>query len=157
MDIPLSELLIVVASICALLTILVYSRGKFSSNKLDRKVKNKYEEIIAIQEDEIKNLKRKARTEKARQEKESIGITNYDEGNPMGMISELIAGLTPILPKEAKLIIPSLLPKVEEAIKKNPELVQNVLSKFRKGSSSKNEEKNESTGSFDEYRNSLSV
>ena len=54
MELPLSELLILVASVCGMCTVLVYARGRFSSNKLDRKVKNKYEEIIDILDQENK-------------------------------------------------------------------------------------------------------
>ena len=141
MQLPLPELLVLVASVCGMLTVIVYARGRFSVNKLDRKVKNKYEEIIDILDQENKQLKRKARTEKARAEKESIGIKEYDESNPMGAIQELIMGLEPLLPSAVKPFLrsPQLLSQAEKVIKDNPDVIKDVLSKFVKGTSKKNE------------------
>jgi hypothetical protein len=140
MELPISELLLLVASLCGMFTVIVYARGRFSVNKLDRKVKNKYEEIIDILDQENKQLKRKARTEKARAEKESIGIKDYDESDPMGAIQELIGGLSPLLPSAVQPFLrsPQILAQAEKLIKENPDQIKDVLSKFVKGTSKKN-------------------
>jgi len=95
---------------------------------------------------ENKQLKRKARTEKARAEKESIGIKDYDESNPMGAIQELISGLSPLLPSAVQPFLrsPQILAQAEKLIKENPDQIKDVLSKFVKGTSKKNEPGKES-------------
>ena len=64
---------------------------------------------------------RKAAEKKARAEKESIGLKEYDESNPMGAIQELIIGLEPLLPSAVKPFLrsPQLLSQAEKVIKEN--------------------------------------
>ena len=59
----------------------------------------------------------------------------------MGAIQELIMGLEPLLPSAVKPFLrsPQLLSQAEKVIKENPDVIKDVLSKFVKGTSKKNE------------------
>ena len=67
-----------------------------------------------------------ARTAKARAEKESIGLKEYDESNLMGAIQELIIGFEQFVPSAVKPFLrsPQLLSQAEKVIKENPEVVK---------------------------------
>jgi len=141
MEFPLSELLIVVASILGVLASAFYLRARLGNSEFNTKLKNRYLEYIGQLEEEVKQHKKVARTAKARAEKESIGLKDYDESNPMGAIQELIMGLEPLLPSAVRPFLrsPQLLSQAEKVIKDNPEVIKDVLSKFVKGTSKKNE------------------
>jgi hypothetical protein len=141
MELPLSELLIVVASILGVLASSFYLRARLGNSEINTKLKNRYLEYIGQLEEEVKQHKKVARTAKARAEKESIGIKDYDESNPMGAIQELIMGLEPLLPSAVRPFLrsPQLLSQAEKVIKDNPDVIKDVLSKFVKGTSKKNE------------------
>jgi len=141
MEFPLSELLIVVASILGVLASAFYLRARLGNSEINTKLKNRYLEYIGQLEEEVKQHKKVARTAKARAEKESIGLKDYDESNPMGAIQELIMGLEPLLPSAVRPFLrsPQLLSQAEKVIKDNPDVIKDVLSKFVKGTSKKNE------------------
>jgi hypothetical protein len=141
MEFPLSELLIVAASILGVFAAFMYMRARLGNSEINTKLKNRYLEYIGQLEEEIKQQKKVARTAKARAEKESIGIKDYDESNPMGAIQELIMGLEPLLPSAVRPFLrsPQLLSQAEKVIKDNPDVIKDVLSKFVKGTSKKNE------------------
>jgi len=141
MEFPLSELLIVVASILGVLASAFYLRARLGNSEINTKLKNRYLDYIGQLEEEVKQHKKFARTAKARAEKESIGIKDYDESNPMGAIQELIMGLEPLLPSAVRPFLrsPQLLSQAEKVIKDNPDVIKDVLSKFVKGTSKKND------------------
>ena len=142
MEFPLSELLIVAGGVLGVLASAFYLRARLGNSEINTKLKNRYLDYIGQLEEEIKQHKKVARTAKARAEKESIGLKEYDESNPMGAIQELIIGLEPLLPSAVKPFLrsPQLLSQAEKVIKENPEVIKDVLSKFVKGTSKKNEE-----------------
>ena len=135
MELPLSELLILVSGVFGAFSITYYARSRFGNSEINTKLKNKYLEYIGTLEEEVKQYKRKARTEKARQEKNSLSLTEYDESNPMGAVKDLILGLEPLLPNAVKPFLhnPALLNHAEDIIKKNPDVIKEVLAKFVKG------------------------
>ena len=141
MEFPLPELLIVVASILGVLASAFYLRARLGNSEINTKLKNRYLDYIGQLEEEVKQHKKVARTAKARAEKESIGLKDYDESNPMGAIQELIMGLEPLLPSAVRPFLrsPQLLSQAEKVIKDNPDVIKDVLSKFVKGTSKKNE------------------
>ena len=141
MEFPLSELLIVVASILGVLASAFYLRARLGNSEINTKLKNRYLDYIGQLEEVVKQHKKVARTAKARAEKESIGLKDYDESNPMGAIQELIMGLEPLLPSAVRPFLrsPQLLSQAEKVIKDNPDVIKDVLSKFVKGTSKKNE------------------
>ena len=142
MELPISELLIVAAGVLGVLASAFYLRARLGNSEINTKLKNRYLDYIGQLEEENKQYKKAARTAKARAEKESIGLKEYDESNPMGAIQELIIGLEPLLPSAVKPFLrsPQLLSQAEKVIKENPEVIKDVLSKFVKGTSKKNEE-----------------
>tara|TARA_R100000306_G_C4316266_1_gene112788 strand:- start:157 stop:633 length:477 start_codon:yes stop_codon:yes gene_type:complete len=142
MELPLSELLIVVASVLGVFAAFMYMRARLGNSEINTKLKNRYLEYIGQLEEEVKQHKKVARTAKARAEKESIGLKDYDESNPMGAIQELIMGLEPLLPSAVRPFLrsPQLLSQAEKVIKDNPDVIKDVLSKFVKGTSKKNEQ-----------------
>ena len=146
MEFPLSELLIVVASILGVLASAFYLRARLGNTEINTKLKNRYLDYIGQLEEEVKQHKKIQRTAKARAEKESIGLKDYDESNPMGAIQELIMGLEPLLPSAVRPFLrsPQLLSQAEKVIKNNPDVIKDVLSKFVKGTSKKNEPASES-------------
>ena len=145
MELPLSELLIVVASVLGVFAAFMYMRARLGNSEINTKLKNRYLDYIGQLEEEVKQHKKVARTAKARAEKESIGIKDYDESNPMGAIQELIMGLEPLLPSAVRPFLrsPQLLSQAEKVIKDNPDVIKDVLSKFVKGTSKKNAETTE--------------
>ena len=146
MEFPLPELLIVVASILGVLASAFYLRARLGNTEINTKLKNRYLDYIGQLEEEVKQHKKIQRTAKARAEKESIGLKDYDESNPMGAIQELIMGLEPLLPSAVRPFLrsPQLLSQAEKVIKNNPDVIKDVLSKFVKGTSKKNEPASES-------------
>jgi hypothetical protein len=139
MEFPLSELLIVAAGVLGVLASAFYLRARLGNSEINTKLKNRYLDYIGQLEEEIKQHKKFARTAKARAEKESIGLKDYDESNPMGAIQELIMGLEPLLPSAVRPFLrsPQLLSQAEKVIKNNPDVIKDVLSKFVKGTSKK--------------------
>jgi|TARA_R100001530_G_scaffold134050_1_gene108290 hypothetical protein len=146
MELPLSELLILVASILGVFAAALYMRARLGNSEINTKLKNRYLDYIGQLEEEVKQHKKVARTAKARAEKESIGIKDYDESNPMGAIQELIMGLEPLLPSAVRPFLrsPQLLAQAEKVIKDNPDVIKDVLSKFVKGTTKKNDSGTES-------------
>ena len=130
-----------VASILGVLASSFYLRARLGNSEINTKLKNRYLDYIGQLEEEVKQHKKVARTAKARAEKESIGLKDYDESNPMGAIQELIMGLEPLLPSAVRPFLrsPQLLSQAEKVIKDNPDVIKDVLSKFVKGTSKKNE------------------
>ena len=141
MELPLSELLILVSCVLGVFAAFMYMRARLGNSEINTKLKNRYLDYIGQLEEEVKQHKKVARTAKARAEKESIGLKEYDESNPMGAIQELIMGLEPLLPNAVKPFLrsPQLLSQAEKVIKDNPDVIKDVLSKFVKGTSKKNE------------------
>ena len=90
MELPISELLIVAAGVLGVLASAFYLRARLGNSEINTKLKNRYLDYIGQLEEENKQYKKAARTAKARAEKESIGLKEYDESNPMGAIQELI-------------------------------------------------------------------
>ena len=139
MELPLSELLVLVSCILGVFAAFMYMRARLGNSEINTKLKNRYLDYIGQLEEEVKQHKKVARTAKARAEKESIGLKEYDESNPMGAIQELIMGLEPLLPNAVKPFLrsPQLLSQAEKVIKDNPDVIKDVLSKFVKGTSKK--------------------
>ena len=139
MELPLSELLILVSCVLGVFAAFMYMRARLGNSEINTKLKNRYLDYIGQLEEEVKQHKKVARTAKARAEKESIGLKEYDESNPMGAIQELIMGLEPLLPNAVKPFLrsPQLLSQAEKVIKNNPDVIKDVLSKFVKGTSKK--------------------
>ena len=139
MELPLSELLILVSCVLGVFAAFMYTRARIGNSEINTKLKNRYLDYIGQLEEEVKQHKKVARTAKARAEKESIGLKEYDESNPMGAIQELIMGLEPLLPNAVKPFLrsPQLLSQAEKVIKDNPDVIKDVLSKFVKGTSKK--------------------
>ena len=139
MELPLSELLILVSCVLGVFAAFMYMRARLGNSEINTKLKNRYLDYIGQLEEEVKQHKKVARTAKARAEKESIGLKEYDESNPMGAIQELIMGLEPLLPNAVKPFLrsPQLLSQAEKVIKDNPDVIKDVLSKFVKGTSKK--------------------
>ena len=57
MELPITELLLLVASVFGMVAIIVYTRGRFGNNEINTKLKNRYNEYIAELEFENKKLK----------------------------------------------------------------------------------------------------
>ena len=114
---------IVVGSACAIM----FARHSTRNNPLNTKERNRYLNYIAEIESENKKLKGKVN-----QAKKPVSIDEFDEENPMGAISELIQGLTPILPASVRpfLANPNVLKGAQKLIEEHPEEIKNVLSKF---------------------------
>ena len=65
MELPLTELLLLVGSVFGMVSIIVYTRGRFGNNEINTKLKNRYNEYIAELEFEKKKLKGDISREKA--------------------------------------------------------------------------------------------
>ena len=104
---------IVVGSTCAIL--------------FNTKERNRYLNFIAELEAENKKLRGKVNAAK-----KPIQIEEYDESNPMGAISELISGLSPLLPAAVRPFLSnkSVLEGAEKLLKEHPDEIKNVLSKL---------------------------
>ena len=114
---------VVVGSAC----VIMFTRHSTRNNPLNTKERNRYLNYIAEIESENKKLKGKVN-----QAKKPISIDDYDEDNPLGAISELVSGISPLLPQSVRPFLsnPSVLKGAEKLISEHPEEIKNVLSKF---------------------------
>ena len=114
---------VVVGSTCAIL----FARHSTRNNPLNTKERNRYLNFIAELEAENKKLRGKVNATK-----KPIQIEEYDESNPMGAISELIGGLSPLLPAAVRPFLSnkSVLEGAEKLLKEHPDEIKNVLSKL---------------------------
>ena len=122
-----SEVIILSSVVVGGSVAIMFARHSTRNNPLNTKERNRYLNYIADLESENKKLKGKVN-----QAKKPVSIDEFDEENPMGAISELIQGLTPILPASVRpfLANPNVLKGAQKLIEEHPEEIKNVLSKF---------------------------
>tara|TARA_R110002020_G_scaffold76489_1_gene193825 strand:+ start:134 stop:586 length:453 start_codon:yes stop_codon:yes gene_type:complete len=127
MELPLAELFLLVGGIFGMGAALIYSRARFGNNEINTKIKNRLYSHIQDVEKENKQLKGKVN-----RMKQPLSIKEYDEENPMGAISELISGLSPILPASVRPFLsnPGVIKGAEKLLQEHPEEIKNVLSKL---------------------------
>ncbi len=122
-----SEVIILSSVVVGGSVAIMFARHSTRNNPLNTKERNRYLNYIADLEGENKKLKGKVN-----QAKKPVSIDEFDEDNPMGAISELIQGLTPILPASVRPFLsnPNVLKGAQKLIEEHPEEIKNVLSKF---------------------------
>ena len=127
MELPLAELFLLVGGIFGMGASLIYSRAKFGNNEINTKIKNRLYSHIQDVEKENKQLKGKVN-----RMKQPLSIKEFDEENPMGAISELISGLSPILPASVRPFLsnPAVIKGAEKLLQEHPDEIKNVLSKL---------------------------
>ena len=127
MELPLAELFLLVGGVFGMGAALIYSRARFGNNEINTKIKNRLYSHIQDIEKENKQLKGKVN-----RMKQPLSIKEYDEENPMGAISELISGLSPILPASVRPFLsnPNVIKGAEKLLQEHPEEIKNVLSKL---------------------------
>tara|TARA_B100001123_G_C15230091_1_gene994792 strand:- start:1 stop:447 length:447 start_codon:yes stop_codon:yes gene_type:complete len=123
------EIIILCAVIGGSCSAVIITRNLFRSSPLHTKERNRFKEYISEIEKENRRLKGKVN-----QAKQPLSIKEYDESNPMGAISELIAGLEPILPAAVRPFLrnKSILEGAEKLLTEHPDEIKNVLSKLVK-------------------------
>jgi len=127
MELPISELLIVVAAICGGIATIVYTRGRFGSNEINTKLKNRYNEYISELEYENKKLKGQVN-----RSKRPVTISEDAAGDPLSAISEVIEGLTPHLPASIRPLLKSkkAVDFITSYVQQNPDAVKDIITKF---------------------------
>ena len=129
MELPLTELLLLVASVFGMVSIIVYTRGRFGNNEINTKLKNRYNEYIAELEFENKKLKGAISRAKA-----PVRISAESADEPLSAISEVIDGLIPNLPPAVRPLLKSkkAVDFITNYVQQNPEAVKDLISKFTK-------------------------
>ena len=132
MVIPITELLILVATVCAGISGIVITRNLYSSSPIHTKERNRIKEYMADLEKENRSLKAKVKSGLRK-----VRINEYDEDRPESAIGDLIAGLEPLLPDSVKPLLRNtgLISQVEKYAKENPEVVNQILQKLVKKTS----------------------
>ena len=125
----LSEILLMVAAICAGFSGVIITRNLFRSSPLHTKERNRFKEYISEVEKDNKKLRGKLN-----QQKQKLSISEFDEANPLGAISELLGGVEHLLPPSVRPFLhnKAVLEGAEKLVKENPEVISNFLSKLVK-------------------------
>ena len=117
------EYIILIAVIAAGVMGIIITKNMFGSNEIHGKLKNRYLEYIDSLEKDNKKL-----TGKLNKMKQGVSISKdeFDEANPLGSISSLVAQFAPMLQD------PSTMKYVEKLVKDNPDKVNELIQKFVK-------------------------
>ena len=123
----LNEVIILFAVAGASVSGIVITKNLFRSSPLHTKERNRFNLYIGDLEKENKKLRGQVN-----RSKQPLTIKEYDEDNPMGAISELISGLSPILPASVRPFLsnPGVIKGAEKLLAEHPEEIKNVLSKL---------------------------
>ena len=125
------EYIILVAVIAAGVMGIIITKNMFGSNEIHGKLKNRYLEYIDSLEKDNKKL-----TGKLNKMKQGVSISkdDFDEANPLGSISSLVAQFAPMLPKNIQPLLqdPQTMKYVEKLVKDNPDKVNELIQKFVK-------------------------
>ena len=123
----INEIIILFAVAGASVSGIVITKNLFRSSPLHTKERNRFHLIIGDLEKENKKLRGQVN-----RSKQPLTIKEYDEDNPMGAISELISGLSPILPASVRPFLsnPGVIKGAEKLLAEHPEEIKNVLSKL---------------------------
>jgi len=142
MELFVSELYILVAAICGGLTVIIYTRGRFSNSEINTKLKNRYNEYIA--ELEYDNKKLKGQINRAKQ---PVRITEEAAEDPLSAISEVVDGLIPHLPPQIRPLLKSkkAVDFITNYVQQNPDAVKDIIGKFTKQTNSKSTQDNPAT------------
>ena len=134
MELLVSELYILVATVCGSIAAVVYTRGRFSNNEINTKLKNRFNEYIA--ELEYENKKLKGQVNRAKQ---PVRITEEAAEDPLSAISEVVDGLIPHLPPQIRPLLKSkkAVDFITNYVQQNPDAVKELISKFTKQTNSK--------------------
>ena len=137
-----SEVIILSSVVVGGAVSIMFARHSTRNNPLNTKERNRYLNYIADLEGENKKLKGKVN-----QAKKPVSIDEFDEENPMGAISELIQGLTPILPASVRPFLsnPNVLKGAQKLIEEHPKEIKNVLSKFVNKNGKKGKEESDNS------------
>ena len=142
MELPLTELLLLVASVFGMVSIIVYTRGRFGNNEINTKLKNRYNEYIAELEFENKKLKGAISRAKA-----PVRIYAESADEPLSAISEVIDGLIPNLPPAVRPLLKSkkAVDFITNYVQSNPEAVKDLIAKFTKTKTAESGQSNQAT------------
>ena len=143
----INEIIILFAVAGASVSGIVITKNLFRSSPLHTKERNRFNLIIGDLEKENKKLRGQVN-----RSKQPLTIKEYDEDNPMGAISELISGLSPILPASVRPFLsnPGVIKGAEKLLAEHPEEIKNVLSKLvNKKPNGKQEQQNSMQESID--------
>ena len=134
MELPFTELLLLVASVFGMVSIIVYTRGRFGNNEINTKLKNRYNEYIAELEFENKKLKGAISRAKA--------PVRISADEPLSAISEVIDGLIPNLPPAVRPLLKSkkAVDFITNYVQQNPDAVKELISKFTKTKSAESQQ-----------------
>ena len=125
------EYIILVAVIAAGVCAIIVSKNLYGNNVIHGKIKNRYDSYIIEIEKENKKL-----TGKLNKLKQGVSISkdDFDEDNPLGSISSLVAQFAPMLPKNIQPLLqdPQTMKYVEKLVKDNPDKVNELIQKFVK-------------------------
>ena len=125
------EYIILVAVIAAGVCAIIVSKNFYGNNVIHGKIKNRYDSYIIEIEKENKKL-----TGKLNKLKQGVSISkdDFDEANPLGSISSLVAQFAPMLPKNIQPLLqdPQTMKYVEKLVKDNPDKVNELIQKFVK-------------------------
>jgi hypothetical protein len=125
------EYIILVAVVAAGVMGIIITKNMFGSNEIHGKLKNRYLEYIDSLEKDNKKL-----TGKLNKMKQGVSISkdDFDEANPLGSISSLVAQFAPMLPKNIQPLLqdPQTMKYVEKLVKDNPDKVNELIQKFVK-------------------------
>jgi len=143
----INEIIILFAVAGASVSGIVITKNLFRSSPLHTKERNRFNLYIGDLEKENKKLRGQVN-----RSKQPLTIKEYDEDNPMGAISELISGLSPILPASVRPFLsnPGVIKGAEKLLAEHPEEIKNVLSKLvNKKPNGKQEQQNSMQESID--------
>jgi hypothetical protein len=134
MELPISELYLMVAAICGSISLIIYTRGRFSNTEINTKLKNRYNEYIAELEHENKKLKGQVN-----RAKQPVRISEEAAEDPLSAISEVVEGLVPHLPPSIRPLLKSkkAVDFITNYVQQNPDAVKDIIAKFTKQSTAK--------------------
>jgi hypothetical protein len=122
-----TEFFFLVASVCALCSVIIFVRGRFGSAHLDNKIKKRYDEYIGELEYENKKLKGAVN-----RSKQPIRISDEAAEEPLAAVGEVLEGIAPHLPAGIRPLLKSkkAVDFITNYVQSNPEAVKQLITKF---------------------------
>jgi len=127
MELPISELYLMVAAICGSISLIIYTRGRFSNTEINTKLKNRYNEYIGELEHENKKLKGQIN-----RAKQPVRISEETAEDPLSAIGEIVDSIPQLKPYRGLLKSKKATEFIGEYVKNNPEGVKDLIAKFTK-------------------------
>jgi hypothetical protein len=136
----LSAALILVASLCGGLSCVFIARSRSSINKHSRQrikdFENDIKYLAESKKEEAQDYRKEILRLKGTINKQKQGVTVTDNDMKNSGLGEVIMQLVPTKYRKAASF---LIPQVEEAVKKDPQLIEKVYEKIKSANSSSNQ------------------